>query len=161
GNKEKISIFSSQVFTINVYSTVIAYVLLLASLMIFGNLRNYVSSILIFSLQIIFTTIGTEWIYIIYEDYSYITIRNIAFKILSIFLLFLLVKTLNDYLQYAAIIVFANVGSNILNFIHVKQFCTIKLVKNTNWKYHLRPILIIFASSVAVTIYVSSDTTIL
>src|SRR5699024_5904340 len=46
-------------------------------------------------------------------------------------------------------------------FIHVKQFCTIKLVKNTNWKYHLRPILIIFASSVAVTIYVSSDTTIL
>ena len=161
GNKEKISIFSSQVFTINVYSTVIAYVLLLASLMIFGNLRNYVSSILIFSLQIIFTTIGTEWIYIIYEDYSYITIRNIAFKILSIFLLFLLVKTPNDYLQYAAIIVFANVGSNILNFIHVKQFCTIKLVKNTNWKYHLRPILIIFASSVAVTIYVSSDTTIL
>ncbi|WP_172994283.1 oligosaccharide flippase family protein, partial [Lactobacillus helveticus] len=69
--------------------------------------------------------------------------------------------TPNDYLQYAAIIVFANVGSNIFNFIHVKQFCTVKLVKDTNWKYHLRPILIIFASSVAVTIYVSSDTTIL
>ncbi|WP_172994327.1 oligosaccharide flippase family protein, partial [Lactobacillus helveticus] len=100
-NREKISIFSSQVFTINVYFTIIAYVLLLASLIIFGNLHNYVSSILIFSLQILFTTIGTEWIYIIFEDYSYITIRNIVFKILSIFLLFLLVKTPNDYLQYA------------------------------------------------------------
>ncbi|WP_173009741.1 oligosaccharide flippase family protein, partial [Lactobacillus helveticus] len=32
---------------------------------------------------------------------------------------------------------------------------------NTNWKYHLRPVLIIFASSVAVTIYVYSDNTIL
>ena len=162
-NKEKISTFASQVFTINVISTIIAYVLLLLSLLIFGNLYNYISCILIFSLQLLFTTLGTEWIYTIYEDYSYITIRSIIFKILSIILLFLLVKTPNDYLWYAAITVFAGVGSNILNYIHAKSFCKIKLikVKNVDWKYHLKPILIIFASSVAVTLYVSSDTTIL
>ena len=162
-NKEKISTFASQVFTINVISTIIAYVLLLLSLLIFGNLYNYISCILIFSLQLLFTTLGTEWIYTIYEDYSYITIRSIIFKILSIILLFLLVKTPNDYLWYAVITVFAGVGSNILNYIHAKSFCKIKLikVKNVDWKYHLKPILIIFASSVAVTLYVSSDTTIL
>ena len=160
-NKDKISEFSSQVFTINIYSTIIAYVLLLGSLLIFKNLHNYVSCILIFGLQIIFTTIGTEWIYTIYEDYSYITIRSILFKILSIVLLFVLVKKPEDYLWYAAITVFASVGSNILNYIHAKKFCDIKLVKDPNWKYHLKPILIIFASSVAVTLYVSSDTTIL
>lgn len=160
-NKDKISEFSSQVFTINIYSTIIAYVLLLGSLLIFKNLHNYVSCILIFGLQIIFTTIGTEWIYTIYEDYSYITIRSILFKILSIVLLFVLIKKPEDYLWYAAITVFASVGSNILNYIHAKKFCDIKLVKDPNWKYHLKPILIIFASSVAVTLYVSSDTTIL
>ena len=61
-DREKMSQFASQVFTINIVSTLVAYVLLLFSLLIFKNLNNYVSAILIFSLQIIFTTIGTEWI---------------------------------------------------------------------------------------------------
>ena len=160
-DREKIEEFSTQVFSINMIATVIAYILLFASLLIFKNLSNYVSCILIFSLQILFTTLGTEWIYTIYEDYSYITIRSIVFKILSIILLFLLVKKPADYLVYAAITVFAGVGSNILNFIHAKTFIHIRLTLNTNWRYHLKPILVIFASVVAVTIYVSSDTTIL
>ncbi len=160
-NRELMGKFASKVFTINIYSTIVAYCLLFLSLLIFKNLHNYVSSILIFSLQILFTTLGTEWIYTIYEDYSYITIRSIIFKILSIIFLFILVRKPEDYLWYAAVSVFATVGSNILNFFHAKQFCDIKFVKKTNWQYHLKPILIIFASSVAVTVYVSSDTTIL
>lgn len=160
-NKEKISIFASQIFSINIISTVIAYILLLLSLLVFKNLNNYVSCILIFGLQLLFNTLGTEWLYTIYEEYEYITIRSIVFKIISIVLLYILVKTPNDYLWYAGITVFAGVGSNILNYFHAKSFCNIKLVKNTRWKYHLKPILIIFASSVAITLYVSSDTTIL
>lgn len=160
-NKELISNFASQIFTINMISTLVAYVLLIASLLIFSNLRNYVTCILVFGLQLFFTTIGTEWLYTIYEEYQYITVRSIIFKIISILLLFLLVHSSNDYLWYAAITVFAGVGSNILNYIHAKSFCRIKFVKDTNWRYHLKPILIIFASTVAVTLYVSSDTTIL
>lgn len=160
-NKDKISYFSSQIFTINIYSTIFAYLLLILSLLVFKNLNNYVSSILIFSMQLIFTTIGTEWIYIIYEDYSYITVRSIIFKLVSMLLLFILVKKPNDYLWYATITIFASVGSNILNYAHAKKMCKIKLVSNTNFKKHIKPILIIFSASVAVTIYVSSDTTIL
>lgn len=160
-NEEAISDFASQVFTINMISTLIAYLLLIGSLLIFSNLRNYVTCILIFSLQLFFTTIGTEWLYTIYEEYQYITIRSIVFKVISIILLFLLVHSPNDYLWYAAITVFASVGSNILNYIHAKSFCKIKFVKDTNWKSHLKPILVIFASAVAVTLYISSDTTIL
>lgn len=160
-NKKKIGKFSSQVFTINIISTIVAYILLIGSLVIFGNLRNYVSTILVFSIQILFTTIGTEWIYTIYEEYSYITIRSIIFKLISIILLFALVREANDYLWYAGITVFASVGSNVLNYIHAKSFTKIKIIKSTEWKRHLKPILVIFASSVAVTIYVSSDTTIL
>lgn len=160
-NKNKIEEFSNQIFSINVIATIIAYILLFVSLLIFKNLNNYVSCILIFSLQILFTTLGTEWIYTIFEDYTYITIRSIAFKIISIVLLFILVRKPADYLIYAAITVFAGVGSNIFNFIHAKSFINIKLTFYTNWRYHLKPILVIFASAMAITIYVSSDTTIL
>ena len=79
--KAKIEKFASQVFSINLIATVIAYILLFFSLILFKSLDNYVSCILIFSIQILFTTLGTEWIYTIYEDYAYITIRSIVFKI--------------------------------------------------------------------------------
>ena len=160
-DKDKISKFASQIFSLNMIATIIAYLLLFASLIIFKNLHNYISCILIFSLQILFTTLGTEWIYTIYEDYTYITIRSIVFKIISIILLFLLVRKPEDYLIYAGITAFSAVGSNLLNFIHARSFVHIKLTTNTNWKYHLKPVLVIFAAAIAVTIYVSSDTTIL
>jgi O-antigen/teichoic acid export membrane protein len=160
-NKAEIGIFASQIFSLNMLATLVAYLLLFASLIIFKNLHNYVSCILIFSIQILFTTLGTEWVYTIYEDYAYITIRSILFKIISIILLFLLVKKPEDYLVYASITVLSAVGSNLLNFIHARNFVHIRLTVKTNWRYHLKPILIIFASAMAVTIYVSSDTTIL
>ena len=160
-DKEAIGKFVSQVFTLNIYSTLIAYILLILSLIVFGSLHNYVSTILIFSLQIIFTTIGVEWIYNIYEKYSYITIRSIIFKVISVILLFVMVKRPNDYLWYASITVFATVGSNLLNFIYVRSFCNIKLVLHTELKKHIKPILILFATAAAVNIYVSSDVTIL
>ena len=159
--ESRISTFSSQIFTINIVSTIVAYISLFISLIIFRNLNNYISCILIFSLQILFNTLGISWVYTIYEDYSYITIRNIIFKIISIILLFLLVKKPTDYLTYAGITVFANVGSNLLNYLHSKQFFNIRIVKETKWRLHLKPILVIFASTLAVNLYVFSDNLIL
>lgn len=160
-DRRKFELFASQVFSINVYSTILSYVLLFLTILIFKNLRNYIICILIFSIQIIFTTIGTEWIYTIYEDFSYITIRSIAFKVLSIILLFLLVKKPSDYYYYAEITVLASVGSNLLNYLHLRQFMSLKFTNKINWQRHLKPILIIFASQLAVNIYVYSDNTLL
>lgn len=159
--KEVISKFSSQMFSINMLSTVCAYVLLILTLLVFTNLRNYILCILIYSLQIFFTTIGTEWIYTIYEDFSYITLRSIIFKIISIILLFLFVKKESDYLIYAGITVLATVGSNTLNYLHAKSLVRVKLTKSLDLRKHLKPILIIFATAITSTIYVSSDNTML
>ena len=160
-DKERISQFSSEIFSINIFSTLLAYMLLVLSLIFFSKLHNYIFCILIFSIQIIFTTLGTEWIYTIYEEYSYITVRSIIFKIISLILLFVFVRKETDYLNYIWITVFSTVGSNLFNFIHAKKYCTIGLTKDINLSKHLKPILVIFASVLAVNIYVSSDTTIL
>lgn len=156
-NKKEITRFASEVFTINIYSTIIAYLLLFTCLILFAQLRSYILCILIFSLQIFFTTIGTEWIYQIYEDYTYITVRSIIFQIISIILLFVFVRNTQDYLKYAAITVFSAVGSNILNFIHTKQYCNIHLIGKFNFKKHLTPIFILFAANIATMIFANSD----
>lgn len=160
-NKEKIEQFSSEVFTINIFSMLLSYILLVICLVLFAQLHSYILCILIFSLQILFTTIGTEWVYQIYEDYFYITLRSIVFQIISIIFLFIFVRKSDDYLNYAAITVFSTVGSNILNFINVRKYCKLHIIFHFNWKKHLIPILIIFASNVATIIYVNSDITLL
>lgn len=160
-NRKEISKFASKIFTINLVSMLFSYILLLIFLIVFSNLHEYLTAILIFSVQIFFTTIGTEWIYIIFEEYGYISIRNIIFKIISVILLYIFVRHSNDYLRYVAITVFASTGSYILNFFHARKYCDLKIDTHFKWKNYLWPILTIFASNVAIQIYVSSDTVLL
>ncbi|MDA3784291.1 flippase [Lactobacillus delbrueckii] len=158
---QKISDFSSQIFTLNIISTMISYIILIFTLQ-FPFLKKYALTIVVFSLQIIFTTIGTEWIYTIYEDFTYITVRSILFKVLSIALLFVFVRETNDFLPYAGVTVFASVGSNILNYIHTKSIVKIRIINNfSQLKAHLKPVFTIFFSTLAINIYVTSDTTLL
>lgn len=160
-DKLKINKFVNQIFSINVLSTLLAYLFLIMTLVCFSDLRIYIPCMLVFSIQIVFTTIGAEWVYTIYEDYAYITIRSIIFKLISLILLFLFVRSKNDYINYASVTVFATVGSNLLNFLHLKKYVSVRFVWKMKLRKHLRPILIIFFSSIAVTLYVSSDVTIL
>lgn len=160
-DRQKISTFASQIFSINLISTAVSYILLFLCLIFVSKLHAYTASIIIFSIQILFTTLGTEWIYTIFEEYTYITVRSIAFKILSIVALFIFVRHRGDYLNYAAITVVSAVGSNLLNYFHAKQFCTIHFTLKIDWKTHMKPIMVIFATSIATTIYLSLDTTLL
>ena len=160
-DRKKFSEFASIIFTINLCSTALSYLLLFITLLFVSSLQSYKEAILIFSIQIFLTTIGMDWLYVIYEEYGYITARNIIFKIVSIILLFTLVRHSNDYLKYVAVTVFASTGSYLLNFFHAKKFVDLNLQWNFNWKEYLIPIFYIFGTMVAVTIYVSSDTTIL
>lgn len=105
--------------------------------------------------------LGTDWVYTIFEEYGYITIRNIVFKVISIICLFIFVRGKNDYLNYVWITVFASTGSYVLNFFHARKFCDIRIDWHFNWKEYLIPILTIFGSTVAIQIYVNSDTILL
>lgn len=160
-NRKEFNKFASEIFSINLLSTLLSYFLLIICIIIIPKLHSYKTIILVFSIELIFTTLGTEWIYSIFEEYAYITIRSIIFKVISIALLFLFVKKSDDYIVYAGITVLANAGSNILNFIHSKKYCNIKITMHCEWKKHLIPIMIIFASTIATSIYVNSDTTML
>lgn len=160
-DKEAFNVFASEVLLCNAISTIIAYLLLALCMIFVGKLQTYATLIWVFSIQIVFTTIGVEWLYSIYEEYEYITIRSIVVKIISIILIFIFVRDSDDTINYAVITVFAYVGSNILNLIRSKVYFKIVKVHMSDCIKHLRPILVIFASNIAIMIYVYSDTTML
>lgn len=159
-DKKKFREFSSEIFSINIVSTIIAYFLLFVLLFV-PQISSYKSLILVQSLSIILTTLGVDWVNSVYEDYFYIAVRYILFQVISILLLFLFVRKSSDYLKYAAIIVLATTGGNLLNIFYIRRYTKLKLVFHFNWKKHLIPILVLFGNQVAVTLYVNSDVTML
>lgn len=160
-DKCKIEQFANEVYTINLYSTLISYFLLVTLLTFSIKLQNYRLLILIQSLAILLTTVGTDWINSIYESYLYITVRYLLVQCFALVSMFLFVKQPEDYMIYACITVIATAGGNIFNIVHVRKYVRLKPVKNCNLKKHIRPIFFLFFNAVAVTIYVNSDMTIL
>ena len=160
-SKENLEVFSSEMFSINVISVVISIIALVIVVVAVPKFHSYIPLIAVQSLAIFGNLIGVTWLYSIVEDYAYITVRSLVVHIIALVLLFLFVHDESDYVLYAATTVIANAGANIFNFLHAKKYVKIRLTRNLNLKKHLKPIMIIFASTVTTTIYVNSDKTIL
>ena len=157
--KEKLNLISSQIFSINVYTTIISYILLFISLIIFRKFDDYRVIIIIHSLTISFNTIGCEWLNTAMEDYKYITIRSVFFQILSLVLMFIFVRCPDDYIKYAIITVISSSGVNISNVLYRRKFGKIKFIKKPNFKKHFKPIVLLFVMLLAQNIFNSSDIT--
>ena len=160
-DKNKISNFISQIISMNLISTIIAYVLLVIVVFCSPKLNSYALLIFISSLVIIIKTLNVEYLNTIYEEYLFITIRSIIGQIISLVLLFVLVHSSKDYFWYVAITVFAEFFVCVLNLQHYKKKISFRLTIHLNIKQHIKPILLLFANSVATVIYVNSDTTML
>ncbi|MGL5902204.1 MAG: flippase [Cetobacterium sp.] len=158
-DKEKLEKTTSEVFLLNLVVTLVVTIFYFWGIYL-GLLGKEITLLKIMSLNIFLTFIGVEWFYQGMEEYKYITIRSIIFRMISLVLIFIFVKDKNDYIAYGTIIVFSTVGSNILNFIKLKTFIKLSF-KNLDMKRHLKPILTIFSMNIAVSIYTNLDSVML
>lgn len=161
GDKKKLGEKASQIFSINVCTTIVAYVLLGLSLIFFRKLDSYRTLIIIQSTAILFTTWGADWLNSAMEDFKFITIRSIGFQFISLILMFILVHQPEDYLKYAAITVLSSCGANITNILYRRKYCTVRFTKDMHWQEHFTPILLLFVMILAQIIFSNADTTML
>lgn len=157
-DKKKFQEFANEIFTLNLVATLVSYIACVCVISIPG-LSDYRILLYSFSLIIILSTVGVDWLYIIYEDYLYITIRAIIFQLISVIILFGFVKDKEDFVIYAWSIVISSAGSNILNYIHSKKYINLKLAHITTIKKHIKPVMMIFGLNVASTVYLNMDVT--
>ena len=115
---------------------------------------------LIFSSIVFFNIFNIEWFYQGMEEYGYIAIRSFIIKCISLILLFLMVKNDNDIEIYAGILCFGTIGNYFLNIINLKKYVNFTF-KNLDVKRHIKPILIFFASVIAIELYSLLDVTML
>lgn len=153
--------FVREVFTINVISTAASYLLLFFAILAVPNFREYSKLLLIQSLSIALTTLGVDWINTIFEDFLLITVRSIITHIVSLVLLFVFVRGPQDLYKYAFLTVVTNGIICISNWVYCRRYVKLTITKKPNVSTHIKPLLILFANAIAVSIYVSIDTTML
>ena len=154
---EKFQKLVNEIFSLNIIFSIISYIVFFLILLFPTKLQNYKELLFIQSIIVILTTLGVEWIYNLYEDYVYITIRSFIVQIISMVLLFLFVRSKNDYYIYAIITVASNGGAYLFNYLNSRKYCQLKFTLKTNIKKHIKPLLLLFSNDLAQQVYINSD----
>ena len=164
-DKEKLGQTASQIFSINVVTTAVAYIALALTLIFYRKLDNYRVLIVVLSITIVSATLGADWLNSAMEDFEFITIRTVGFQVLSLVLMFVFVHKPEDYMKYAIISVIAAAGASISNIWYRRRYCKVVFIRDLfhsiEWKRHMTPIIYLFVMILAQTIFSSVDSTML
>lgn len=146
---------------INLVMMLVSYAVFFCLLQLVPRLQQEKNLYIITSTAILFNTIGMEWLFKAMEEYRYITVRSIGFKIISVIAMFALVRSQDDYAIYSGISVFAAYGSGVMNLTRLHKFIDFKPVGHYDLRPHIKPVLVFFAMSCAATIYTNLDSVML
>lgn len=160
-DKKELSKTVQELFILNTISGILAYLLLVVCIFQIDEFRMEQKLFWINSLTVIFNVVGVEWLYKAMEEYKYITIRSLVFKVISIILMFAMVHKKEDYLIYGGIAIFANVCSYAFNFIHLRKVIPLIKPQKYEFKKHIIPIFTFFMVTCATTVYTSLDSVML
>lgn len=146
----------SELIIIHLFWIILVLVFYAAWIFLSGTYQNEIQ-LKYFSFAHIICSVGLiNWFYQGIERYKWISIINAISKALIIILLFILVNSPNDYWIYYSIIVFSNILTAVVNV-----FYSLNYVRFTpyglNYKRHLKPIIVLFSTQLAISIYVNLD----
>ena len=156
-DKKKLSQTVQELLIINLFTTAVVLLIFLVTLVCIPKFKSNRIILLINGVSLLLNCIGMNWLYSALEQYRYITIRSLFFKLLSLLAILFWVNGPEDTYIYAAILVFSSTGANLLNFFHSKTFVSYKKEKIYDLKQHFTPIFTFFATSVAISIYTNLD----
>lgn len=158
-DNKRLELFSSEIFTLNLLTVFVSYIALVLCAFFVPEFFDYRLLLIIHGISIFTAWIGVNWVNVVFEDYLIITIRSIILHLLVIVLMLLLVKNESDYYIYSAITVFSGFAVNVANFMYIQKYVRPKITIYTNYKKHFKPVLLFFSNTLAVSVYLNADVT--
>ena len=159
-DQQKLNVVFSELSVIYFFTSIALTLIYIGTLLFipyFNQDRGlYLWSILLVMLS--FTSI--DWFYEGLEQFSIVAIRSILIRVFSLVLMFVLIHTSGDYYWYLLIIIFTTLANNGINMIRLHKSVTIQL-SGLSFKRHLKPLLLIFSTTIATSMYTMLDTVLL
>ena len=159
-NKTKLNKTFSELFLINAISTLISYFIYIIIIFSIPFFHEKIILFMVISIQLALNIFNVDWFYQGIEEYKYITNRSFVIKLISLLSIILFVKTKDDYIIYALIQSLAIAGNHLFNMFYLKKYANL-VFQNLVFRHHIKPILILVSTQLAVSIYSLLDTTML
>lgn len=123
--------------------------------------KEYRLFLLIFTFSILATCFDISWFYFGLEKYEYTVVINLFFKVLSVVLIFLLVKKPNDLWKYILIYSSSLFLGNLSMWFFLPKFLVRTKIDRHSLIYHFKETLIYFVPTIAVSLYTILDKTLI
>lgn len=141
---------------IQVILSIVSIIIYLILILSFKKFNTDIGLYLCMVLMIILSIFSIDWFYQGIEEYGYITVRNIIVKIITIILMFLMIKNKDQYIRYAILNIVGLGFNNILNYIHVFKYIDRKIYKK-KIIYYIKELKVYFFTTLVVALYTQLD----
>lgn len=158
---ERTKVFN-ELFALNVYLSIGLTGILLLFLKLSASSVNHLELNLWICIYIISNAFNFEWYFLGRERFSYITLRTIVIRMVTVLSFFLFIHDLNDFILYFKLNVLSNVLTSIVNIYQVNKMESLHFpIFKKRMKVHLKPLLYLLASILFIHIYTQFDQIIL
>lgn len=158
-NLEKRSKIFVEIFTCQCIA--ILAVLTIFFLLFVVRKNQYSSIFFMVGIGIIAATFDITWFLGGLEEFKIVVGRNFFIKLVSVIMIFTLVKSRNDLRFYAFCIMFANLIGNLSLWFYIPRYITKVKFKNLQFKRHIKPAIILLLPYAVTTVYAIIDKTML
>ena len=158
GNLKEMERFLSQMISIELVSTFVISLLFIGSVLWIDQLKENALLFLLAGISLYMTPFKIEWFFKGQEKFGYITFRSLVIRTVSILLLFVFVRTKHDLVNYVLLSLFSTIANEFWNYLKVLKLGIRPYITFKGCKTHLKAVLVLLGSSVAISIYVMLDT---
>lgn len=150
--------FVGQIFTLLMINAMLIFLIYLGSIFLLPKMREHLLIFFIAGFSILFVPFDIGWYFSGMERFGFITSRNLIIRCLLIACLFIFVRSKSDLYIYMILLVISTVGGMLWNLAEMKKDGVVLKFVRKGIRKHYKPMLILFASSVAISIYTMVDT---
>ena len=150
-DKNKLSKAFISIYSIQLFMSILMIILYLIYIALFNN--RYMDVATIQTIYLISCIFDFNWFFFGLEKFKLTVVRSTLVKLLSLFGIFMFVKTKNDVWLYTLILSLSTLFSNILLIPFLLKEIELVNVKFTDIKKHIKPVLILFVPVIAVSLY--------
>ena len=127
--------------------------------LIYGRTGEYAIYYRILVIQLFANLFDISWLFQGIEEFDKTVIRNLIVKLISLVLIFVLIKTPNDLWKYFVIFVSAELIGNVTLWLYLPKYLEKINIKTLELKKHIKPTIALFVPQIAIQIYTVLDKT--
>lgn len=153
-NKTQMSRTFSALFIINMIATIFVALVLLLAIHVVPTFHQHANMLYIGLSKLCGQLFLIEWFYKGLEDFKYITKRSIAVKTIYVLLIFILIKSPDDYVLYFTLTCIMWVANAVFNCIYARRFTSFSVDFNYIIRY-IKPFFILGVYNILTSMYTS------